>query len=126
MTEVQRVRRRYQAYAGFVTTPQYFDDSPQQFLQVAPSGTGILQRVNHIPEYGYELEQRATNFGLLEESAVCLGRSFCDVIGQVGSNWVHCNGTSPADIEQICYDISAKAGARFISEVYEARRPVLS
>ncbi len=105
--------RRYRAYAGFVTTPQYFDDSPQQFLQVAPKGTGILQRVNHIEEYRYELDQRATHFGVLEESAICLGRSFCEVIGQVGSNWVHCTGTSPTEIEAICADISAKAGAPF-------------
>ncbi|MDJ0770432.1 MAG: hypothetical protein QNJ12_16675 [Ilumatobacter sp.] len=113
MTQVQQVHRRYHSYAGFVTTPQYFDDSPQQFLQVAPAGTGVLQRVNHIADYEYELGQRADNFGLLEESAICLGRSHCQVIGQVGSNWVHCNGTSPSDIERICLDISDKAGARF-------------
>lgn len=109
----ESARRRYRAYAGFVTTPQYFDDSPQQFLDVAPRGTGVLQRVNHVPDYEYELEQRASNFGLLEESAICLGRSNCQVIGQVGSNWVHCNGTSPSDIERICDDISNRAGARF-------------
>ncbi len=113
MAEVQSVHRRYRAYAGFVTTPQYFDDSPQQFLQIAPKGTGILQRVNHIPDYAYELGQRAQNFGVLEESAICLGRSFCQAIGQVGTNWVHCNGTSPDDIRRICDDISDKAGARF-------------
>lgn len=44
------IGRRYRAYAGFVTTPNYFDDSPQQFLQVAPNETGILQRVTHIPD----------------------------------------------------------------------------
>ena len=111
--DVKTVHRRYQAYAGFVTTPQYFDDSPQQFLQIAPRGTGILQRVNHIPGYAYELEQRAKNFDLLEESAICLGRSFCQAIGQVGTNWVHCNGTSPGDIVRICDELSEKAGARF-------------
>ncbi len=111
---VQTVHRRYRAYAGFVTTPQYFDDSPQQFLQVAPPGTGVIQRVNHIPDYMYELTDRARNFGVLEESAVCLGRSHCQVIGQVGTNWVHCTGTSPGDIERICDDISQKAGARFL------------
>ena len=114
MPNLKTIHRRYGAYAGFVTTPRYFDDSPQQFLQVAPTGTGILQRVNHIPEYAYELGQRARNFDLLEESAVCLGRSHCQVIGQVGSNWVHCNGTSPDDIVRICDDISDKAGARFL------------
>lgn len=114
MTSIPSAHRRYQAYAGFVTTPKYFDDSPQQFLEVAPQRTGILQRVNHLADYGYELTERADNFDLLKESAVCLGQSFCDVIGQVGSNWVHCNGTTPADIIEICDDISAAAGARFI------------
>ena len=70
--------------------------------------------MNHIPDYAYELGQRARNFDLLEESAICLGRSFCQAIGQVGSNWVHCNGTSPEDIERICDDISERAGARFV------------
>lgn len=67
----QRVHRRYQAYAGFVTTPKFFDDSPQQFLQVAPEGTGVLQRVNHVAGYDYDLGERARNFDLLNESAVC-------------------------------------------------------
>lgn len=106
--------KRYIAYAGFVTTPRYFDDSPQQFLEVAPKGMGVIQRVLHIPAYDYQLEQRAKNFDLLEEAAVCLGESHCRVIGQVGSNWVHCNGTTPDDIEKICDDISEKAGARFL------------
>lgn len=80
---------------------------------MAPSGTGTLQRFNHINNYEFELGQRADNFDLLAESAVCLGRSFCDVIGQVGSNWVHCNGTSPDQIVEICVEISAAVGARF-------------
>ena len=113
MARVEAEGRRYRAYAGFVTTPQYFDDSPQQFLQVAPKGTGILQRVNHIPDYAYALDQRADNFELLRESAICLGRSFCQVIGQVGSNWVHCAGTGPDEIERLCEEISEAAGARF-------------
>jgi len=114
MNHVTTIHRRYRAYAGFVTTPQYFDDSPQQFLQVAPKGTGILQRVLHIPVYTYQLGQRADNFGLLEEAAICLGRSHCQVIGQVGSNWVHCNGTSPEDIARLCDRISEQSGARFL------------
>lgn len=111
--DVQRIHRRYRQYAGFVTTPRYFDDSPQQFLDVAPQGTGVLQRVNHVDRYDYRLSQRAANFDLLEESAVCLGQSFCDVIGQVGSNWVHVTGTTPTEIEAICDRISEAAGARF-------------
>ena len=83
---VQSVRRQYRAYAGFVTTPQFFDDSPTQFLKVAPPGTGIIQRVNHIDEYEFTLDERARNFGVLEESAICLGRSRCQVIGQANTS----------------------------------------
>ena len=105
--------QRYDVHAGFVTTPRYFDDSPQQFLQVAPERTGVLQRVMHIPDYGFELDERSRNFELLKEGAVCLGEAHCQVIGQVGSNWVHCCGTTPEDIVAICDDISSAAGARF-------------
>ena len=111
---IEAVRRQYRAYAGFVTTPQFFDDSPTQFVNVSSLGVGIIQRVNHIDGYEYTLDERARNFGVLEESAVCLGRSHCQVVGQVGTNWVHCTGTSPTDIERICADISAKAGAPFV------------
>jgi len=114
MADMATVHRRYRAYAGFVTTPRYFDDSPQQFLEVAPRGTGILQRVTHIPDYNWELSARTTYFDVLEEGAVCLGLSHCDVIGQVGSNWVHCCGTTPDEIEAYCAEISEKAGARFL------------
>jgi len=54
MTNLPTAHRCYRSYAGFVTTPRYFDDSPQQFLQVAPAGTGILQRVNHINDYDHD------------------------------------------------------------------------
>ena len=113
-TTVNPRHRRYRAYTGFVTTPGYFDDSPQQFLDAAPSATGILQRVLHVPDYRYELEDRADNFGLLEEAAECLALSHCEVIGQVGSNWVHCQGTGPDEIVAFCDDLSARIGARFL------------
>lgn len=115
MVDVQQAHRRYQAYAGFVTTPRYFDDSPQQFLDVAPAGTGILQRVLHVPGYDWGLDERARNFDLLEDAAVCLAESHCQVIGQVGSNWVHCQGsTGPAEIEAFCADLLARTGVAFL------------
>ena len=115
MTQVERVHRRYRAYAGFVTTPRYFDDSPQQFLDVAPTGTGILQRVLHVPGYDWGLDERARNFDLLEEAAVCLAESHCQVIGQVGSNWVHCQGTTgPDEIEQFCARLQDLTGVAFL------------
>ena len=94
--------RRYDLRTGFVTTPRYFDDSPQQFLQVAPERTGAIQRVMHVEDYQYKLDERTRNFELLREGAFCLGESYCQVIGQVGSNWVHCSGTTPAEIEEFC------------------------
>jgi len=115
LTTVQTEHRRYLAYAGFVTTPRYFDDSPQQFLQVAPQGTGILQRVLHVPDYQWGLDERARNFDLLEEAAQCLAESHCDVIGQVGSNWVHCQGTTgPDEVVAFCDELTAETGVRFL------------
>ena len=115
MSTAYSTNRRYQAYAGFVTTPRYFDDSPQQFLQVAPPSTGILQRVLHVPDYEWGLDERATNFGLLEEAAECLAQSHCQVIGQVGSNWVHCSGTTgPDEIVDFCDRLSDMIGVRFL------------
>ncbi len=110
-----RAHHRYQAYAGFVTTPRYFDDSPQQFLQVAPQGTGIVQRVLHVPGYAYNLDQRSANFHLLAEAAECLATSHCDVIGQVGSNWVHCQGTTgPDEITAFCDELRESTGVTFL------------
>ncbi len=108
-------RPRYIARAGFVTTPQYFDDSPQQFLEVAPKGVGVIQRVLHVPGYGYALGERASNFHLLDEAAECLAASHCQVIGQVGSNWVHCQGTTgPEEIRDYCDGLRDKAGVPFL------------
>lgn len=58
-------QEQYLAHAGFVTTPRYFDDSRQQFLEVAPKGVGVIQRVLHIPARDDRLEQRAQNFDRL-------------------------------------------------------------
>jgi maleate cis-trans isomerase len=114
-TSLATAHRRYHSYAGFVTTPPYFDDSPQQFLDVAPRGTGAIQRVLHVPDYAWQLDQRARNFGLLEEAAGCLADSQCDVIGQVGSNWVHCRGTTgPAEIEAFCARLKEQTGVAFL------------
>lgn len=113
LIKMNKLEKRYKAYVGFVTTPRYFDDAPQQFLMVAPPKTGVMQRVNYVDSYAYELKQRARNFNVLEESAICLGESHCQVVGQSGTNWVHCNGTSPEDIVRICDEISEKANARF-------------
>jgi len=102
------------ANAGFISIPRYFDYSPQEFLEVAPKGVGTIQRVLHIPDYTYELEQRANNLQLLEEAAVCLGSARCQVIGQTGVNWSHCTGTTPDEIRVFCDNVSEISGAKFL------------
>ena len=107
-------RKRYIGYSGFVTTPRYFDDVVQQFTAVAPEGVGAMQRALHIPGYEYRLDDRTRNFDLLDEAATCLAESHCQVIGQAGSNWVHCTGTTPDQITRYCDDLSERIGARFL------------
>ena len=106
---------RNRAYVGFVTTPKYFDDVVQQFLAVAPSGVGVMQRVLHVPEYGYGLDERARTFGLLEEAAHALADSHCQIVAQTGTNWVHCQGTTgPAEIEAFCASVEERTGVPFV------------
>lgn len=105
---------RYRAHVGFVTTPKYFDDSPMEFLKVAPKRTGILQRVLHLPGYSYDLHQRAAAMDELEASALALAESHCDVVVQVGTNWVHAAGTNPIDIESYIDRVSSNIGVPFV------------
>ncbi len=86
---------------------------PTQFVTVTPPGVGVIQRVNHIDGYAFTLDGRARHFGAPEASTICLGRSHCQTTGQVGTNWAHCTGTSPAGMERICAGVSARAGAPF-------------
>ena len=109
------VRPRYRATVGFVTTPKYFDDVMQQFIAVAPPGVGVMQRVLHVPEYDYGLDERARNFGLLEEAADALADSHCRVVAQTGTNWVHCQGTTgPDDITAFCDRVAERTGVAFL------------
>ena len=114
MPEIGTPTKRYLAHAGFVTTPRYFDDSPAAVPERCPQGHRRDPAGLHIPNYEYELGQRARNFDLLDEAAICLGLSHAEVVGQVGTNWVHCNGTTPDDIRRLCDKISRKAGTRFL------------
>ena len=104
---------KYVAHVGFVTTPKYFDDAVQEFLQVAPKGVGVIQRVLSLEGYSYELDQRVAGMREMELSAMALADSHCDVILQVGSNWVHAAGTTPADIEAQIDRVSREIGVPF-------------
>ena len=100
---------------SLVATPACFDDAPQRLLEVAPVGLGVMQRVLHVPDYEYRLDQRAQNFGLLTEAAHALASSHCQVVGQTGTNWVHCQGTTgPEEIETFCRETEAATGVPFL------------
>jgi len=91
---------------GFTAPPHDFDGAPTDFLRMSPDTVGVHGRMLHVPQYAHELSQRTKNFHLLEEVVHCMANNGADAVGQVGTNWVHCNGTSPEDIRQYCERIS--------------------
>lgn len=91
---------------GFTSPPHDFDAAPSDFLRIAPNTVGVHGRMLHVPGYQHELSQRKDNFQLLEEFVECLSNNGADVCGQVGTNWVHAGGKTPADIEAFCDRIS--------------------
>lgn len=84
---------------GFTAPPHDFDAAPSDFLRMAPETVGVHGRMLHLPGYAHQLEQRVKNFGLLEDFVECMANNGAHVCGQVGSNWVHAGGKTPADIE---------------------------
>ncbi len=91
---------------GFTSPPHDFDAAPSDFLRIAPESVGVHGRMLHVPVYAHELTQRSDNFELLEEVVHCMANNGADVVGQVGSNWVHCNGTDADDIRAFTARIS--------------------
>ncbi len=91
---------------GFTSPPHDFDAAPTDFLGIAPETVGVHGRMLHVPDYEHELTQRVDNFHLLEEFVNCMSNNGADVVGQVGTNWVHCQGTTPDDIREFCDRIS--------------------
>ena len=113
MIDVSSLSSKYIAHVGFVTTPKYFDDAIQEFLKVAPEGVGAIQRVLSLDGYSYELDQRVSGMAEMESSAQALADSNCDIVLQVGSNWVHAAGTTPLEIEDMIGRISNRIGIPF-------------
>lgn len=91
---------------GFTAPPHDFDAAPSDFLRIAPDTVGVHGRMLHLPGYVHELKQRADNFHLLEDVVHCMSNNGADVVGQVGTNWVHCNGTTPDEISAFCERLS--------------------
>ncbi len=69
---------------------------------MVPEGVGVHGRMLHAPEYAHRLDQRVDNFHLLEDVMACMANNGADVVGQVGSNWVHAGGKTPDDIREFC------------------------
>lgn len=93
---------------GFTAPPMDFDAAPSDFLRISPPTVGVHGRLLHAPGYAHELKQRANNFHLLEEVVHCMSNSGADVVGQVGTNWVHANGTDIHDIRKFVAEVSEK------------------
>ena len=90
--------RLFPYQVGFTAPPLDFDAAPSDFLRMAPETVGVHGRMLHLPGYVHELGQRADNFHLLEEFVECMANNGADVCAQVGTNWVHCRGTTPQEI----------------------------
>jgi len=93
---------------GFTAPPMDFDAAPTDFLRISPESVGVHGRLLHVPDYSHELSQRADNFHLLEEVVHCMANSGADVVGQVGTNWVHVSGTDATDIRRLTRELSEK------------------
>ncbi len=87
---------------GFTSPPHDFDAAASDFLRISADSVGVHGRMLHVPDYEHELTQRVDNFHLLEEFVHCMSNNGADVCGQVGTNWVHCQGTTPDEIRDIC------------------------
>ncbi|MBT5137608.1 MAG: hypothetical protein HOM37_00980 [Acidimicrobiaceae bacterium] len=93
---------------GFTAPPMDFDAAPSDFLRISPETVGVHGRLLHAPGYAHELGQRADNFHLLEEVVHTMSNSGADVVGQVGTNWVHANGTDVHDIRAFVAEVSER------------------
>ena len=85
-----------------------FDAAPSDFLRISPDTVGAHGRLLHVPDYSHQLTQRADNFSLLEEVVHCFSNAGADVVGQVGSNWVHAGGREVSDIRAFTAEMSDK------------------
>ncbi len=93
---------------GFTGPPMDFDAAPTDFLRICPPSVGAHGRLLHAPGYAHELSQRVDNFGQLEEVVHCFSNAGADVVGQVGTNWVHAGGRDVHDIRRYVAEVSER------------------
>ena len=67
---------------------------------------GVHGWMLHVPDYAHRLDQRKSNFDMLEDFVECMANNGADVCGQVGSNWVHAGGLGVEGIRQYCERLS--------------------
>lgn len=93
---------------GFTGPPMDFDAAPSDFLRICPPSVGAHGRLLHAPGYSHELDQRQDNFHQLEEVVHCMSNAGADVVGQVGTNWVHIGGKDIHDTRRYVAEVSEK------------------
>lgn len=93
---------------GFTGPPMDFDAAPTDFLRICPPTVGVHGRLLHAPDYSHRLDQRADNFHQLEEVVHCMSNAGADVVGQVGTNWVHAGGRDVNDIRRYVAEVSER------------------
>jgi len=64
--------------------------------------------------YSWDLDQRVDGMAEMEHSARALAESHCDVVMQVGTNWVHAAGTPPNQIRSQIARVSDEIGVPFL------------
>lgn len=93
---------------GFTAPPKDWDAAPSDFLRISPPTVGVHGRLLHAADYAHTLDQRAANFGQLEEFIHAMSNAGADVVGQVGTNWVHAAGTDHGDIVAFTSELSER------------------
>ncbi|MFK7945653.1 MAG: hypothetical protein AB8B85_22465 [Paracoccaceae bacterium] len=105
---------------GFTCPPFDYDAAPSDFLRIAPQTVGVHGWMLHQPEYVHRLDQRKSNFGMLEDFVHCMARNGADVAAQVGSNWVHASGLGVDGVRDHCARLSDQYGVPFHMSGYAA------
>ena len=113
MTIYRPPKRHYRHQVGWTGPPRAFDAVLNDLMRLTPPNVGFVQRVLHIPDFGYSVAERARHFPLIEEAVLCLAECGADVVVQTGCNWVHCAGHSLADIRRYRSRIENQYAIRF-------------
>lgn len=110
------IKPYYPHEVGWITPPRAVARAVNDFVRLAPSTVGIVQRALHAPGFAYTIEDRARNFHLIEEAVECLAECGVSEIVQMGTNFVHSAGHTPETIGDYAARIEADYGVGFHME----------